>query len=149
MADTVKQGPPLRAFVEAHHEAIVHEFAAFAQTLMPADSEMTAVILRDHAEELLTAIVRDMGVPQTVGEQARKSEGLGEAQTMAPAGELHADARVRSGFSLPAIVAEFRALRATVLRLYEKSGASDLSEVRRFNEAVDEALAVSVARFTN
>jgi signal transduction histidine kinase len=32
--------------------------------------------------------------------------------------------------------------------LYETSGESDLGEVRRFNEAVDEALAVSMSRFT-
>jgi hypothetical protein len=64
MAATVKQQPSLRTFVEAHHEAIIQEFAAFAQTLMPAGTEMTAVGLRDHAEELLTAIVRDMGVPR-------------------------------------------------------------------------------------
>jgi hypothetical protein len=73
---------------------------------------------------------------------------LGEAQTMAASGQLHADARVQHGFSLQAIVAECRALRATVLRLYEKSGESDLGEVRRFNEAVDEALAVSLTRCT-
>ena len=147
MVDTRIKQARLSTFIEAHHEAIVQEFAAFAQTLMPAGTEMTAVMLRDHADELLTAIVRDMGVPQTVGEQERKSEGLGKAQTMAASGELHADARVQHGFSLHAVVAEFRALRATVLRLYEKSGELDLSEVRRFNEAVDEALAVSLKRY--
>ena len=147
MADTMQQ-PPLRTFVEAHHEAIIQEFAAFAQTLMPEGLELTPVVLRDHAEELLTAIVRDMGIPQTVGEQERKSEGLGEAKTMAASGRLHADARAQHGFSVHALVAEFRALRAIVLRLYEKSGESDLGEVRRFNEAIDEALAVSLSRFT-
>ena len=45
------------------------------------------------------------------------------------------------------MLAEFRALRATVLRLYEESGASDLTDVRRFNEAVDEALTESMDRF--
>ena len=45
------------------------------------------------------------------------------------------------------MLAEFRALRATVLRLYEESGASDLTEVRRFNEAVDEAMTESMDRF--
>jgi K+-sensing histidine kinase KdpD len=38
-------------------------------------------------------------------------------------------------------------LRATVLRLYEESGASDFTDVRRFNEAVDEALTESMDRF--
>ena len=108
---------------------------------------MSAAELRDHADELLTAIVLDMGVSQTVVEQTRKSQGLGQEQTMAASGELHADARIRHGFSVQAVVGEFRALRATVLRLYEESGGEDLGEVRRFNEAVDEALMVSLTRF--
>jgi hypothetical protein len=34
-----------------------------------------------------------------------------------------------------------------VLRLYEESGTSDLTDVRRFNEAIDEALTESMDRF--
>jgi len=66
---------------------------------------------------------------------------------MEPAGTLHADDRIRHGFPFRAVLAEFRALRATVLRLYERSGASDLAEVRRFNEAIDEAMTASMDRF--
>jgi signal transduction histidine kinase len=44
------------------------------------------------------------------------------------------------------VLAEIRAVRATVLRLYEESGASDFSDVRRFNEAIDEALTESMDR---
>ena len=46
-----------------------------------------------------------------------------------------------------AVLAEFRALRASVLRLYEESGATDLGDVRRFNETIDEALTVSMREF--
>ena len=66
---------------------------------------------------------------------------------MAASGRLHADARILHGFSLRAVLAEFRALRATVLRLYESSGESDLGEVRRFNESIDEALTDSMNRY--
>ena len=45
------------------------------------------------------------------------------------------------------MLAEFRALRATVLRLYEESGQSDLTGVRRFNEAIDETMTESMERF--
>jgi signal transduction histidine kinase len=134
-------------FIETHHGEIIQNFETFARTLMPPDVEVTAGMLRDHAEELLTAITRDMSVPQSAGEQERKSEGLVQAHSMEASGQLHADARVQQGFTLQAIVAEFRALRATILRLYENSGGGDLAEVRRFNEAVDEALAVSLRRF--
>jgi hypothetical protein len=66
---------------------------------------------------------------------------------MEASGKLHADDRIRHGFTARAVLAEFRALRATVLHLYEESGASELGEVRRFNEAIDEALTESMNRF--
>jgi signal transduction histidine kinase len=138
----------LRVFILNHHEEIIREFAAFAKTLMPAGAAMSDPELRDHAEEILTAIGHDMGTAQTIDEQTKKSQGLGTAQAMAAAGRLHADSRIHHGFPVGAILAEFRALRAVVLRLYQLSGASDLAEVRRFNESVDEALTVSLTRFT-
>jgi signal transduction histidine kinase len=137
----------LSVFVHSHHDEIIREFAAFAKTLMPAGVVMTTEELRDHAEELLTAIVVDMAGAQTHDEQSRKSMGTGRAQGMADSGQLHADARILHGFSLRAVLAEFRALRATVLRLYESSGESDLTEVRRFNESIDEALTESMNRY--
>ena len=139
----------LSRFIEDHHEEIIREFASFAGTLMPAGASMSEAELRDHAEELLTAIVTDMWSAQTVAEEARKSMGLGTAQRMAASGHLHADARIQHGFPLGAVLAEFRALRATVLRLYEASGGSDLAEMRRFNESVDEALTASMARYAD
>jgi hypothetical protein len=67
----------LAAFVHAHHEEIIQEFATFAATLMPSGAVMSVQELRDHAEELLTGIVLDMGIAQTVAEQMMKSQGLG------------------------------------------------------------------------
>lgn len=150
MVPTLDTGRPpvsLSAFVRDHHEQIIVEFAAFAKTLMPAGADMTDAELRDHAMEMLTAAVQDMGTEQTIEEQLRKSRGLGSARLMKTSGELHADNRIRHGFTFQSVLAEFRALRATVLRLYEASGATDLDEARRFNEAVDEALSESMHRF--
>jgi hypothetical protein len=137
----------LSAFIRDHHEEIISEFAVFAKTLMPAGTDMTEAELRDHAEDILTAAVEDISTPQTGEEQSHKSQGRGSAKAMQASGKLHADDRIQHGFTLRAVLAEFRALRATVLRLYEESGASDLSDVRRFNEAVDEALTESMDRF--
>jgi signal transduction histidine kinase len=108
---------------------------------------MTKAELRDHAEEILTAVVQDMSIAQSPEEESRKSQGHGAARTMKFAGALHADDRIRHGFTFLAVLAEFRALRATVLRLYENSGESDLTDVRRFNEAIDEAMTESMDRF--
>lgn len=137
----------LSAFIRDHHEEIISEFAVFARTVMPPGADMTEAELRDHAEELLTAVVQDISIAQTSEEQSLKSQGGGSAKTMEASGKLHADDRIHHGFTFRSVLAEFRALRATVLRLYEESGASDLTDVRRFNEAIDEALTESMDRF--
>jgi signal transduction histidine kinase len=137
----------LSAFIRGHHEAIISEFAVFAKTLMAPGTEMTEAQLRDHAEEILTAVVQDIGIPQSLDEQSLKSRGRGSAKIMAASGKLHADHRIQHGFTFRSVLAEFRALRATVLGLYDNSGESDLTEVRRFNEAIDEALTESMDRF--
>ena len=137
----------LRAFIRDHHEEIISEFAVFAKTVMPPGAEMSEAELRDHAEEVLSAVVDDIGLTQSAKEQVRKSHGEGSARTMEASGKRHADDRIQHGFTFRAVLAEFRALRATVLRLYEESGASDLTDVRRFNEAIDEALVESMDQF--
>jgi hypothetical protein len=136
----------LSAFIRDNQERIIIEFSAFAKTLMPSDADMSEQELRDHAAEILTAVAKDMGIFQTSAEEARKSQGLGSADTMAESGALHADS-IQHGFNIRSVLAEFRALRASVLKLYESSGQTDLSEVRRFNEAIDEALTASINRF--
>jgi signal transduction histidine kinase len=138
----------LSTFIKGNSEPIVSAFEAFARTLMPAGVNMVASELRDHAQEMLTALVADMERSQTAAEQAKKSMGHGAAHALADSGHLHADARIRHGFTHAQLLAEFRALRASVLRLYEQTGGTDLGGVRRFNEAIDEALTESVTRYT-
>jgi signal transduction histidine kinase len=137
----------LTAFIRDHHEEIIREFAVFAKTLMPRGADMTEAELRDHAEEILAAVVQDIDTPQTSEEESRKSKGRGSAKIMEASGRLHADDRIQHGFTFRSVLAEFRALRATVLRLYAESGASDLIDVGRFNEAIDEAMTESMDRF--
>ena len=111
---------------------------------------MTSAELQDHCEELLTAIVADMESPQTDVQQADKSVGLGLAGAMECSGLLHAEARILHRFNLSQVLAEFRALRASVLALYDADGGPvDLGGIRRFNEAVDEAMTISMVRFSD
>jgi hypothetical protein len=114
---------------------------------MPPGVDMSEAELRDHAEEILTAVVEDISSPQSADEQSLKSHGRGSANIMEASGKRHADDRIKHGFTFRSVLAEFRALRATVLRLYEESGETDLTDVRRFNEAIDESLTESMDRF--
>ncbi len=47
----------LSAFIGGHHEEMISEFAWFARTLMPPGADMNEAELRDHAEEILRAVV--------------------------------------------------------------------------------------------
>lgn len=135
----------LAEFIDSERIAIVAEWEIFARSVAPPGG-MTAVALRDHAHEILTAVVGDMRSRQTDAEQAEKSKGRGSAQRLEEIGRIHAVLRIENGFKVGEIVAEYRALRASVLRLWEDKG-SDPAGVTRFNEAVDEALTEAVACF--
>jgi signal transduction histidine kinase len=137
----------LADFIHEQRVTIVAEWQAFAKTLLPAAGAMSGLALRDHADEILTAIVSDMKSRQTAEEQAEKSKGRGEAQRLEEIGRVHAALRIENGFKLGQLVAEYRALRASVLRLWA-CGGTDAPGVTRFNEAIDEALIEAVNLFT-
>lgn len=137
----------LSKFIKENHKAIVDEWETFARGLLPAAGAMTQTGLRDHAEEILQAIVEDLDTPQDSSEQSEKSMGRGEEHLMAAVGKAHAALRIEDGFTLSQLVAEYRALRASILRLFERSGGSDMRQVTRFNESIDEALVEATDRF--
>jgi signal transduction histidine kinase len=116
---------------------------------------MTDLALRDDAAAILTEVARDMGTEQSSGEQQVKSQGGGQPDPSLPDTPSHAHAmqRVRSGFEVNQMVSEFRALRATVLRLWSEAAGrasiEDLNDVTRFNEAIDQALAESLRSFVS
>jgi hypothetical protein len=85
----------LSAFIHDHHEEIIGAFAVFAKTLMPRGADMAEAALPDHAEDILTAIVRDISIVQTSDEQFLRSQGRGSAKIMEASGKLHADDRIR------------------------------------------------------
>ena len=143
----------LSEFIVANREPILAEWEAFARTCAPASGSMDITSLRDHADEMLTVIAADLDTPQDKSEQKEKSTGnqpvVDDGTTAA---EEHGAGRAESGFSVEQMVAEFRALRASVIRLWTKSqggiAASDVDDLTRFNEAIDQSLAESVSRYT-
>ncbi len=137
----------LSEFIRGHHEEIVVQWEAFAATLLPAAGGMSSRSLRDHAEEILTAIEDDLELPQDLAEQSEKSMGRGGQHRMEAVGKAHAALRIADGFGLSQMVAEYRALRASILLQYEQSQNADIKGVTRFNEAIDEALVEASNRF--
>ena len=143
----------LAQFITRNIETILEQWEAFAATRLPAAEHMKPLELRDHAKEILQAIAIDLSMPQTGEEQAAKSKGLAPGMFRAPetAAQTHAILRAKSGFDIQQLASEYRALRASVLRLWTDtcpSEASALDDVMRFNEAIDQALAESIGFFS-
>lgn len=144
----------LSEFIESNREPILAEWETFARTCSPASGSMNIDALRDHANDMLTVIAADLNTPQDKAEQKQKSEGNAPVAAIADktAAEEHGAGRAESGFSVDQMVAEFRALRATVIRLWTKAlggfNASNIEDLTRFNEAIDQSLAESVSRYT-
>ncbi len=143
----------LHDFILTNREQILAEWEVFARTCAPASITMGVEGLRDHANELLMAIAEDLMTVQGELEQSEKSKGQAP-DTGGPgmtAAEEHGSERATSGFTVAQIVAEYRALRASVLRLWTREcselKSADFEDLTRFNEAIDQALAESVAEF--
>ena len=142
----------LADFINEHSDTILRAWDAFAKSNEPAALLMDSKALRNHAAQMLGAIAADMATVQTRAQAQEKSMARGPAADAHSAAASHGAARLISGFSIGQVLAEYRALRASVLRLWADHGQSglptDADDVMRFNEAIDQALAESVARYS-
>ena len=77
---------------------------------------------------------------------ARTSDRLDDAS------DLHGVERVGWGFHITEVVSEYRALRASVLRLWRESlpqpDLNDIDDITRFNESLDQSLARGVGSYS-
>jgi len=146
----------LAAFIRSKEEAIVAEWEAFAQTYLPSAARMNRSALRDHVVGLLRFIANDLETSQTERERSEKAKGQGPKEGGAhdSAAETHADLRFMGGFDTVEMISEFRALRASVIKLWRSEWAQTetaeiLPDLLRFNEAIDQVMTESLFRFTN
>ena len=132
----------LSAFIRENMEEIVAEWEAFARTLLPAAATMTSLALREHAADILQAIAADIDAERS-GAQPPGHAG----------GEAHGALRHMSGFNLQQLGSEYRALRASVIKLWRAHLAKEhhgpLDDLTRFNASVDQALSESIASYVD
>jgi signal transduction histidine kinase len=141
----------LADFIEHHAETILEHAITFAKSVkvgVPLDD----AALRDHLPDILEAIVADLRTPQTRVQEIEKSEGRAVAPVGQPrsAAGTHALHRAHSGYSISQLVSEYRAMRASVLRLWADApdrSAASADDITRFNESIDEAIAESVSHY--
>lgn len=137
-------------FMRSNMDPIVDEWVKFARQV-PAAQHFDTEQLRDHARGILEVIASDIEQEQSAAQQRQKSWGKGARQKEDTEAEQHGSLRLAEGFSVNDAMAEFRALRASVLCLWSQRKdleATALDEMTRFNEAIDQALAESLSRYS-
>ncbi len=140
----------LADFILANVEPILLEWESFARSIWPNGVTADPAELRDEAEDILHATAVDMQSDQTDAQQAEKSKGASRAWDggagLTRASATHGSGRVASGFELWAVIAEYRALRASVLRLWRERGCglpacrtaiSRYKRTRRLHDALE------------
>lgn len=142
----------LSKFIIAHMDEIMHEWEGFASTVNPPALTMDSKALQDHARLMLEAMALDLENDQSDRQQFQKSTGQGRLLLAESNAETHASGRLKSGFTMGQLFSEYRALRASVLKLWARAdmnGPDVVRDMTRFNEAIDQAVAESIARYSS
>jgi len=142
----------LARFIVDNLEAILQEWEAFARSLAPG-LVMNIAELRNDAEQMLRFIAADMETEQTREQEVAKAIGHGPALPAgsSSAAHRHGIARAVERFSLVELISEYRALRASVVRMWIEAvplTKHTVGQIVRFNEAIDQILAEGVSTFT-
>jgi signal transduction histidine kinase len=144
----------LADFIRQNQAPIVKEWIEFARTISPASDKMSKLALQDHIVDILGFVADDLESAQTPRERFDKSRGDGpkDGPFSESAAEVHAALRLADGFDIDQMVSEYRALRASVVKLWlarhPALASTDIEDLTRFNESIDQAVTESVAHYT-
>jgi signal transduction histidine kinase len=144
----------LSDFIRQNLDALLDDWERFAKSVDLSGRNLTVDELRDDAKMILGAIADDMAESQTEEEQQDKSHGKRphHAPIITQYAQSHAMERLSLGFSLNETLAEYRALRASVIRHWtaqmQQADRAKLDELIRFNEAVDQGMTESIRQFS-
>lgn len=147
-------------FILEHTEEIILEWEQFARSTESGE-QMDKLALRDDVHAILIAIADDIQTAQTSMQQASKSKGEDDphnrSRSIRLASERHGSERLMSGFEVMELISEYRALRASVIRLWSERRPSvtdqalqdqALQDMTRFNESIDQSMAVALKIYT-
>lgn len=145
----------LSTFILNNIEPILLEWEIFASSIFPSAQKDDSRKLRDYAKKILFVIAKDLNQAQSEEEQTAKSKGLQlHNNTFNTPAEKHGINRMKEGLNMKEMVSEYRALRASVIKLFKETTkgilqADDINDLIRFNEGIDQALTESIASFSD
>lgn len=143
----------LAQFILNNMETLLAEWETFAATLTPAAKDMSPLALRAiMPNQSSKPQPRTSPRPRPQRNRCRSPKGAPRQQGNPADGSADpgSAARPERGFDINQLVAEYRALRASVLRLWQQTNPRDdtgVQEITRFNEAINQAIAESVGHF--
>lgn len=141
----------LATFIRSYAPRIVAEWVDFASTLRPFSRSTDPATLQDAVVAMLREVADDMEEPESAREAFVKSRGQSDATANQPnAAWAHGIERLESGLDIKQVVAEFRALRAVVVRLFKERELQcpEPEEIVRLDEAIDQATAETLDAYT-
>ncbi|WP_147373898.1 diguanylate cyclase domain-containing protein [Massilia cavernae] len=140
----------LAEFLRTGADRILDEWEAYARNI-PSARGLDTEGLRDHAHDMLAAMAAHIEGAPVAAEMIERASGRAARAVIDMQAAQHGAVRLAQGFSITDAVAEFRALRSAVLMLWnDRSGSPDVAdEIIRFNEAVDQAVSESLARYSS
>ncbi|MEH6435394.1 sensor histidine kinase [Massilia sp. DD77] len=141
-------------FISQNLERILVEWEAFAATFGAVADKMSSEDLRDHARQILEFVAEDIETAESEQERHAKSQGLATRTARSEsASSIHGRLRYASGFTLLQLIAEYRALRASVLKLWRAEcvdvSVDSAQDITRFNEAIDQSLAEAAVAYSD
>ncbi|HWU51242.1 MAG TPA: HAMP domain-containing sensor histidine kinase [Tahibacter sp.] len=140
----------LSDFLRQASDDIVACAVEFARTMPgPANEGIDVQVLGNHLPLALDVIALDLEQPQSRQQSITKAEGRAVPKPGETAVQTHGRMRADVGLTVSQVIAEYRVLRAVVVRLWSEAGglgsADAVADLIRFNEAIDQAIAGSVA----
>ena len=126
----------LSDFILTHMQQILLARETYTGTIDTPGPAMDAKGLNNHAQFILETVARDMRSARPEGDSPARAQ---------------ASTRLMAGFTLDQMVLEYRALRASVLRLWLADtpfvDGSQVDDMIGFNEAIDQVLVESIATY--
>src|SRR3984893_19297756 len=123
----------LAALIRENTRPVIEEWQNFAERLEPAAEGKSPRSLRNHIAQTLAFIADDIETPQSDSQQITKSHGEERQNSTESPAAIHASLRLDGGFSMDQMVSEYRALRASIVRLWTEGRTevkvSELSEL--------------------
>ncbi len=143
----------LADFIEANLDELMRDWSAFARQLDLRRTAVSEDALQTSARALLRQLAACLRAdPSPLDSRGACASNAGPASGIARQARVHARSRLRAGFTLNEMVSEYCALRANVVSRWAHAmhGVNETAcqDLVRFNEALDQALKESIARYS-